>query len=104
MRFGLVVTAGPGSQGQGHALAFAQAAQAQGHRIETVFFYHDGVGLAGDEHWSRWLSASGLDGVVCAAALHRRGMDRVLPGFVIGGLGQLVAMPDRCDRVVTFAA
>ncbi|MGO2502250.1 MAG: sulfurtransferase complex subunit TusD, partial [Cobetia marina] len=44
MRYALAVYGGPYSQQASHsALRLAEALLARGHRLSTVFFYHDGV-------------------------------------------------------------
>ena len=98
------------------AYQFAKAALAKGHRINRVFFYHDGVNNStklteppqDDRHivnrWSALKEKHGVDLVVCVAAALRRGIkDEVLaPGFRISGLGQLVDAGIKADRTVTF--
>lgn len=130
MRIGVVVTSAPGSrQGAHSAWNFVRAALARGHRVERVFFYQDGVHngsrlgvLPADEtdlpaHWSALAAERGIDLVLCVTSAQRRGVldadearragkdaHNIADGFRIGGLGQLVEMGHRCDRVVTFGA
>lgn len=130
MRLGIVVTSAPGShQAADSAWQFARAALERGHQVERVFFYQDGVHngtrLAvppADERdlpalWSGLAAAHGVDLVLCVNSAQRRGvLDRdearragkdgqnIAAGFRIGGLGQLVEMGHRCDRVITFGA
>ena len=118
-----------GSQAADSALRFARAALAAGHRIERVFFYHDGVHAASalavppqDEPSPRdgWIELADQHGVelaVCIAAALKRGIVNAeearryeLPGpsaaepFTIVGLGQLLDAVAGSDRFVTFAA
>ena len=117
MKIGLLVSEGPYThQASDSAYNFAMAAIAQGHEVQRVFFYHDGVLNAtrlteppqDDRHivnrWSALNAEHKVDLVVCVAAALRRGIkDEVLaPGFRISGLGQLVDSGIKCDRFVTF--
>ena len=117
MKFNLMVSEGPYThQASDTAYQFAVAANARGHEVFRVFFYHDGVYNAtrlteppqDDRHivnrWSSLKEQHGVDLVVCVAAALRRGIkDEVLaPGFRISGLGQLIDGGLKCDRTVTF--
>jgi len=99
-------------------LAFASAALANGHEIERVFFYCDGVHNAnrlaappgGESNlvrgWSALAADDGVDLVVCINAGSRRGLREanLAPGFRISGLGQLVESVILADRLVPFGA
>lgn len=128
MRFGVVVTSAPGShQGADSAWQFVCAALERGHEVDRVFFYQDGVHNgtrlavpASDERdlpgcWSGLAADRGVDLVLCVTSARRRGVlddeqarragrsaGNIGSGFRIGGLGQLVEMAHRCDRVITF--
>ena len=117
MEFGLLINEGPyNHQAADTAYQFARAALARGHRIQRVFFYHDGVYNStrlteppqDDRHivnrWSALKDKHGVDLVVCVAAALRRGIkDEVLaPGFRISGLGQVVDSGIKADRFVSF--
>jgi len=117
MKFGILVAEGPYThQASDSAYQFCVAAIAQGHEIQRVFFYHDGVYNAtrlteppqDDRHivnrWSALKGDHGVDLVVCVAAALRRGIkDEVLaPGFRISGLGQLIDAGIKADRTVVF--
>jgi tRNA 2-thiouridine synthesizing protein D len=117
MNFGLLINEGPyNHQAADTAYQFARAALAKGHRVQRVFFYHDGVNNAtrlteppqDDRHivnrWSKLAADSGVDLVVCVAAGLRRGLveDNLAPGFRISGLGQLVEAGIESDRFVVF--
>ena len=80
MNFVLAVHGAPHSSNSGeHAIGFAKAAMAQGHHIERVFFYHDGVlhGLSSQvapqsendlcKAWSE-LADHGIELAVCIAS------------------------------------
>ncbi len=128
MRYVILLMGAPYSDQASHsALRFARALLARGHRLEAVFFYHDGVHNAArlaappqdEPHLvDAWASLADEHGValqVCIAAALRRGLmdereaDRhgkedvsVIPPFELTGLGQLVDLGSRCDRLVTF--
>jgi|SRR5690554_2877216 len=128
MKFTLVILGAPyGASASQSALAFAQAALADGHRIHRLFFYADGVHNATrlaappqDEHdlpasWSELIKQHQLDAVVCIAAALRRGLldateakryqkdsDNIAHGFELSGLGQLIEASAVSDRVITF--
>lgn len=129
MRYGLLVKGAPYSSQASHsALRFAAALLARGHRLESVFFYHDGVYNAArlaappqdEPHlYDAWCSLNADHGTqlqVCIAAALRRGMldvreaDRhgkaghsVEPPFELTGLGQLIDLGQGVDCLVTFA-
>jgi tRNA 2-thiouridine synthesizing protein D len=117
MNFGILVNEGPYThEASDSAYLFCKAALAAGHRIQRVFFYHDGVNNANrlteppqdDRHivnrWSKLAAEHGLDLVVCVAAALRRGIkdENVAAGFRISGLGQLIESSIQADRLVTF--
>jgi tRNA 2-thiouridine synthesizing protein D len=117
MKFGLMVNEGPYThQATDTAYLFAKAALEKGHKIDRVFFYHDGVNNAtrlteppqDDRHivnrWTKMAEEHGVDLVVCIAAAMRRGIreENLAPGFRISGLGQLVESGIRSDRLVVF--
>lgn len=126
MILALLVTAPPQHEQAWHALHFCEAAIAQGHTVERVFFYGEGV-LHGnllntppqDEanlalRWAA-LAANGTELVICVAAALKRGIldegnarrfekpvANLAPGFIISGLGQLAESLVTADRVVSF--
>jgi tRNA 2-thiouridine synthesizing protein D len=117
MKFGLMINEGPYThQATDSAYLFAKAALAKGHKIQRVFFYHDGVNNATKlteppqddrqivNRWSRLAEEHGVDLVVCVAAALRRGIreENLAPGFRISGLGQLVESGIQADRLVVF--
>jgi len=129
LRYALLVLAPPYSQQASHsAIRFAQALLVQGHVLETVFFYHDGVYNAArvqhppqDEpsivkEWQSLGEQSGASLQVCIAASSKRGitteeeakrygepLETLALGFELAGLGQLVQATAVCDRIMTFA-
>ncbi len=129
LSYALLVHAAPYSQqGALSALRFANAVVERGHRLSTVFFYHDGVHNASalmsppqDEvqladGWKRLHREGGTQLLVCIAAGLRRGLvdtgeaarhglnsHSVEPPFELTGVGQLVDAMLENDRLITFA-
>ncbi|ERS89995.1 MULTISPECIES: sulfurtransferase complex subunit TusD [unclassified Halomonas] len=128
MRYAILLLAAPYSHQASHsALRFARALLARGHTLEGVFFYHDGVHNAArlaappqdEPHlvdgWAALGEAHGVPLQVCIAAALRRGLlderearrhgkqsASVEAPFELTGLGQLVDLGLRCDRLITF--
>lgn len=124
----LVVTGSAyGTQQATSAWQFAQALITRGHKLESVFFYQEGisnanqlVSPASDEFdlvraWQRLAEQQGTVLNVCVAAALRRGvvdeqeaalrqkkMANLQPGFVLSGLGSLAEAMLTCDRVMQF--
>lgn len=129
MRYALLVQGAPySSQAPHSALRFAQAVVARGHRLDTVFFYHDGVYNAArlaappqdephlGDAWRALHDEHGTELLVCIAAALRRGLldereasrhgksgHSVEPPFELTGLGQLVEAGLSHDRLITFS-
>jgi tRNA 2-thiouridine synthesizing protein D len=127
--FTVVIQGAPGtSQAAVSALHFCRAILAEGHGIYRLFFYQDGVHNASalivppqdemhlPQAWQQFIQDNSLDAVVCIASALKRGIlneqeaqryekaaGNVLPGFMIGGLGQLVDATLNSDRVINFA-
>lgn len=128
MIFCLLVT-GPayGTQQASSAWLFANALLEQGHTLDSIFFYREGVlnasllnSPASDEFdlTSNWQSLQQKQGVtlnICVAAALRRGIadqeeatNLELPvanladGFQLSGLGALAEAALTCDRMVQF--
>ncbi|ELY3597899.1 sulfurtransferase complex subunit TusD [Cronobacter turicensis] len=128
MRFALMVT-GPayGTQQASSALQFAKALLTEGHSLESVFFYREGVynanqftSPASDEFdlvraWQELHDEYGVALHICVAAALRRGVTdeneartqglpgaNLQPGFQLSGLGALAEAALTCDRVVEF--
>ncbi|WP_192036990.1 sulfurtransferase complex subunit TusD [Halomonas sp. YLGW01] len=129
MRYALLVQGGPYSSQAAHsALRFARAVIARGHRLDTVFFYHDGVYNAArlsappqdephlGDAWRSLHDEHGTELLVCIAAGLRRGLldareaarhgkegHSLEAPFELTGLGQLVEAGLSHDRLVTFS-
>ncbi|MGM3173321.1 sulfurtransferase complex subunit TusD [Dickeya lacustris] len=128
LRYCLLVT-GPayGTQQASSAYQFAQALLTQGHQLQSVFFYREGVlnanqltAPASDEFdlvraWQQLAQAHQVTLNVCVAAALRRGVTdtqqagqlklasaNLQPGFLLSGLGELSESVLTCDRVVQF--
>lgn len=128
LRYALFVT-GPayGTQAASSALLFARALIDAGQRLESVFFYREGVSNANqltapaaDEFdlvraWQQLAQEHGVMLNVCVAAALRRGVvsqeearqlglpaANLQPGFTLSGLGALAEAALRCDRVMQF--
>jgi len=128
MRFTLLVT-GPayGTQQASSAYLFAQALLAEGHQLESVFFYREGVfnasaltSPASDEFnltaaWQQLHREHGVALNICVAAALRRGIadeqeakNQGLPaanlaeGFQLSGLGALAEAALSSERMVQF--
>ncbi|MEN5017158.1 sulfurtransferase complex subunit TusD [Erwinia sp. Eh17-17] len=128
MRFCLMVT-GPayGTQQASSAWLFASALIEQGHTLDSVFFYREGVlnaslltAPASDEFdltrsWQQLHNQQGVALNICVAAALRRGItDReeaahlglpaanLADGFQLAGLGALAEAALSCDRMVQF--
>lgn len=128
MRFSLMVT-GPayGTQQATSAWLFAQAVLQQGHQLESVFFYREGVlnasllnSPASDEchlthNWQQLHQQHGVALNICVAAALRRGITdkneaenlglpaaNLAEGFQLSGLGALAEAALSCDRMVQF--
>lgn len=128
MRFALMVT-GPayGTQQASSALLFARALLAEGHTLDSVFFYREGVynanqltSPASDEvdmvrSWQALHQQHNIALHICVAAALRRGVtdaaqegpqessvSNLQPGFTLTGLGALAEATLTADRVVQF--
>jgi tRNA 2-thiouridine synthesizing protein D len=128
MRFALMVT-GPayGTQQASCAYQFARAALDEGHRVDSVFFYREGVynankltSPASDEFdmvraWQRLNEEQGVALHICVAAALRRGISddeqaqqlnlpgaNLQAGFTLSGLGALAEAALTSDRMVQF--
>ncbi|WP_404466304.1 sulfurtransferase complex subunit TusD [Vreelandella aquamarina] len=129
MDYGLLVMGAPYTSAAPHsALRFAKTLISKGHRLTGVFFYQDGVHNASllmtppqDELNLRdaWIALHQEHGValdVCIAAALRRGIMseaeakrhgqahfNLAAPFELTGLGQLLTLQQRGDRLITFA-
>ena len=118
MQYGLLVMGAPYSSPAPHsALRFAHAVLARGHQIAGVFFYHDGVHNASSlmappqdelnmhDAWAELHQQHAVPLDVCIAAALRHGKQayNLSPPFELTGLGQLLELQQRADRLITFA-
>lgn len=128
MRFALMVT-GPayGTQQASSALLFARALLAEGHTLESVFFYREGIynanqmtSPASDEvdlvrEWQYLNAQNSVALQCCVAAALRRGVtdeeqakslglnvSNLQPSFTLSGLGALADAVLTCERMVQF--
>lgn len=127
MHFALMVT-GPayGTQQASSALLFARALLAEGHSLDSVFFYREGVynanqltAPASDEAdlvraWQALHQQHSVGLYICVAAALRRGVadaehvdvqehpGNLQSGFTLTGLGALAEAALTADRVVQF--
>ena len=111
------------------AFRFADAVLTAGHDIHRVFFYHGGVLVANAlaeppqnepriaDLWQKLGNDHNIELVTCIASASRRGIfdasealrygkpaSSLLPGFILGGLGQLIEGILVSDRTVTFGS
>lgn len=125
--FVLLIQTPPNTPANLHALNFAKTLLAQGHELQRLFFYGQGVYTAfsaavtphgefdAGEAWQRLVEAHNLDAVVCIAAALRRGVldapealrhghagNLLRNGFELAGLGMLVESIITADRCMTF--
>lgn len=128
MRFAMMVT-GPayGTQQASSALQFAQAVIAEGHTLNSVFFYREGVLNANEltipasdevdlvRAWQELHDRHGVELHICVAAALRRGViddaeakqhtlttSNLQAGFTLSGLGALAEASLTCERMVQF--
>jgi tRNA 2-thiouridine synthesizing protein D len=90
------------------AMDFIRALATEGHQVNRVFFYHDGVREGfGDSvsAWSELAQGGQFELILCSQALDQRGLaPDVERPFVVGGLGLWVDACLKADRVLTFGA
>lgn len=110
------------------ALKYCESLVSQGHSIEQIFFYGDGVEIANSnrlqspddfniyQKWYDFFEAHGLEPLVCSTAAARRGLfseeeaarnpqritANIFAPYGIAGLGQLVEACTRSDRLISF--
>lgn len=129
LSYSIVVTGAPySSQAPQTALEFSRALIRQGHSIDRMFLYGEGVLLASslaappsDEpdwtaQWGEFLSENGIAAIACIASALRRGIvdeseqhryglsaHNLASPFVLAGLGEWVEAMRTSDRVIRFA-
>lgn len=99
------------------ALQFCQAAIAQGHQVEQVFFYGDAVShghahvdIPSDEvnmqqRWQAFAQEHAVPLVVCATVASRHGVAdgvNLASGFIASGLTDYMEAVVNSDRLVQF--
>ena len=124
MIFTIAVLGGPyDSQANLHALKFAQSAIKNGHHINCVFFFHEGVSIALEQRdlsqeefdynkaWRELSSEHDVELNVCISSGGRRGVVKnkttnstLAEGFELVGLGLLVEAISSGDKYVEFTA
>ena len=130
LSYAVLVRCGPGDLARSlSAIEFVQELLAQGHGLERVFFYQQGVLCASNLRvvpqgevditalWQTLAQEHGIElGVCIAGALHNGIVDaqeaeryeldhsNLALGFSLVGLGQLAAASADCDRLVSFGA
>ena len=128
MKFALIVCGPPyGTEAASLAYLFAREVIAQGHQLQKVFFYQEGVANANiltspasdEQHlvagWQALAREHGVELDVCVAAALRRGVvdseqaqalqlpaSNVTAPFMLSGLGQLAEAALTVDRLVQF--
>lgn len=101
------------------AYDLAQALLSLGHQVSRLFFFHDGVynAIENDSRsslpqlWSQLIQSHSIDAVVCVASAEQRGIkqstsvenQKLLPGFAIAGLAQLIDVSKHSDHLITFS-
>ena len=120
-KLAVVITTPPYSNLTTTALNYIEAALHSGIELVGVFFYQDGVlnanskvQIASDEfqaikRWQTLHQQYNLPLHLCITAAEKRGMsdesdvnDLIHPAFTISGLGELVELSTRADRLVQF--
>ena len=124
MIFTIAVLGGPyDSQANLHALKFAQSVIGNGHHINRIFFFHEGVSIALKQRelsqeefdynraWIELSSEHDVELNVCVSSGGRRGVVKnettestLAEGFELVGLGQLVEAISSGDKYVEFTA
>ena len=124
MIFTIAVLGGPyDSQANLHALKFAQSAIKNGHHVNRVFFFHEGVSIALEQRdlsqeefdykkaWRELSSEHDVELNVCISSGGRRGVVKnettdstLAEGFELVGLGLLVEAISSGDKYVEFTA
>lgn len=117
MRYVLAVkSAVYGEQGAMLAYQFAESLLAEGHQLEQIFFFQNGVSHgnrlvspASDEinlvgTWQNLAQTHRLSLHLCISAGQRRGIveENLAPPFVLAGLGEFSRAVLEADRLITF--
>ncbi|MDP8079361.1 sulfurtransferase complex subunit TusD [Phocoenobacter skyensis] len=114
-----------GSQGSALAFQFVTALIEQGHCVDQIFFFQDGVSNANKfvnpasdeinlvEKWQCLAQSHHLSLHLCIAAAQRRGVvdnqttpikeqSSIAEAFILAGLGEFTQAILKADRLVTF--
>lgn len=127
MIFSLAIYTPPTASSSLSAFRFAEAVIEQGHSLNRIFFYHEGVHHGNalrqtpqDEFdlVEAWLSLKAqhqFELCICIAASSQRGiftleeakrydltMESIKPQFLLVGLGDLIEASHDADRLITF--
>jgi len=126
--YSILITSPPyKGQNAQRAIAFARTAIAEGHTVNNVFFYGDGVHHANDymvevggefyplEAWKALHNEFGVTLLLCITAAIKHGVlskqeadinarkgANLATGFDQAGLGEFFAALHHCDKVVQF--
>lgn len=118
-KLAVVVTTPPYSNLSVTALDYIETALNSGIDLVGVFFYQDGVmhanqqvHIASDEfqcikHWQALQQTFKLPLHLCITAAEKRGLsdeqpNNISPMFTVSGLGELVELVNKADRLVQF--
>ena len=118
-KLAVVVTTPPYSNLSVTALDYVETALKSGIELVGVFFYQDGVihanqqaQIASDEfqcitHWQALQQTYKLPLYLCITAAEKRGLsdeqpNNIHPNFTVSGLGELVELVNKADRLVQF--
>ena len=107
MNVTLLVTCPPESPVAAKALDFARALLRQGHAINRLFFFAEGVKNALPSaplaaQWQTLMTQAQLDVTVCSGSAARHGVDADHTLLPIAGLGDWLMATLASDRLVTF--
>ncbi|WP_448550250.1 sulfurtransferase complex subunit TusD [Thalassotalea fusca] len=121
MKFALMVTTKPTDPKTVTAINIANAIVAQKHELLGVFFYQEGVlnaseylCIPNDEYqttnaWSAFTESSAVPLHLCSTAAEKHGLieeteqedfEHISPAFQVSGLGQLVELTSKADKVI----
>lgn len=118
-KLAVVVTTPPYSNLSVTALDYVETALKSGVELVGVFFYQDGVihanqqaQVASDEfqcinQWQALQATYKLPLHLCVTAAEKRGLsdedpNNIYPNFTVSGLGELVELANKADRMVQF--
>jgi len=112
-----MVTSAPHENKTATVIELAKAILAQGHQINGMFFYQNGVlnaasllAMPSDEFQScrELAELASVDKVpmhLCITAAEKRGLtdddkNNILPYFTVSGLGEMVELTNQADKVI----